>query len=124
MIKFNKISELIKKYHPQNTFYIIISEYAHGLIETNYATVYNIKDCKSVIQKRYKYFKDEMLGYKYIEESYIEEDKCLTILSKFEENHIFSTNIQIIGIDTEQYEEIKKTIKKIFGDKLFDPTNF
>jgi hypothetical protein len=122
MSVFSNIVDLLKKTALPNTYTVLVSEYAYGLIETKYTTTNNIEECISIIKNRYKYFQKERKGYKHIEEEYFKEGNCLRITTHFDDNkHTFATNIQIIGINTKQYKKIKKILIKIFGDCiLFD----
>lgn len=115
---FSDIIDLLKETVLPNTHTIIVFEYAYGFIETKYAVANNIDECITFIKTRYKKFPKEKKGYKHIEEEYFEEDNYLMISSHFEEGHTFATRIEIVGINTEQYTKIKKTLVKIFGDCL------
>jgi hypothetical protein len=84
----------------------------------------SISKCISFIKNRYKEFLNEKEGYKYIEEGYTESNHCLRTMAHFQEEHTFATNIQIFGIDPFRYKKIKKAIKEIFGDRLFDLVNW
>ena len=117
------IAELLAASVSDGRMIILISEYQYGLIETKFMIVNDLDDCINFIERRYKYFDKEKTGYRHIEEQYLKDKLCLHLMSHFEEKHTYATNIRIFGISEDQYINIRKTIKKIFGKHLFDLAN-
>ena len=117
-----QIADLFFALNMPNKFVILVSEYAHGNIETKFYVVDKINLCIHFIKNRYSKFNKEKSDYKHIEEEYIEEKKYFYLTSQYgpdDNNNIFSTKIQIHGINESQYYKIQKKVKKIFGNKLF-----
>jgi hypothetical protein len=116
------ISDLVKSFNVQNKYIIFVFEYAHESTSTKFHIVDNLKSCTNFLKNRYAKFKKEKDDYKYIEEDYFDESSHVRVMTQYgpdDADNIFATNIQIYGVNENEYKIIKKEIKKIFGDYLF-----